>query len=331
MAFPFRLPSGRAMALAAALCLYWSAQAADAPVQMAVDGGRLHGSLNVPLGASTPVPTVLLIAGSGPTDRDGNSALMPGRNDSLKWLAQALEDAGIASLRYDKRGVAASQAAGGPDEAQLRIETYADDVCRWLDWLAQDRRLGRVAIVGHSEGALIGLLAARQCPGKAGAYISLAGVGSKAADVIRWQLQQQAVSERVRERSEGILQSLENGQTTEPIPPSLHGMFRPSVQPYLISWFRYDPAQELAQLRLPTLIVHGDTDIQVSVQEARKLAAAQPAAQWLIVPGMNHVLKTAPLDLAQQQSTYTNPDLPLPGSLTQPLIGFLKRHLQVGR
>ena len=116
MAFPFRLPSGRAMALAAALCLHWSAQAADAPVQMAVDGGRLHGSLNVPLGASTPVPTVLLIAGSGPTDRDGNSALMPGRNDSLKWLAQALEDAGIATLRYDKRGVAASQAAGSPAE-----------------------------------------------------------------------------------------------------------------------------------------------------------------------------------------------------------------------
>lgn len=284
---------------------------------------QLHGSLMLPAATVAKPPVALIIAGSGPTDRDGNSVGQPGKNMSLQLLARALADAGIASLRYDKRGIAAS-AGAGVREIDLRFETYADDAAAWVAQLGRDPRFSAVALIGHSEGATLGLLAAQH--GGVAAYVSLAGPGRDAAAVLRTQLQGK-LSPELAEKNEQILQALQEGRAAD-VPAPLAGLYRPSVQPYLISWFRIDPARAIASLTMPLAIIQGGTDIQVSIDDAQRLKAAAPAlALLIVVPGMNHVLKRVPPELRAQMASYADPSLPLDPDLVQGLTGFLKRAL----
>ena len=156
----------------------------DSVVQIVAPPGVLVGSLLVPA-RSAPRPVVLIIAGSGPTDRNGNSRGLPGKNNSLQDLAQALCDSGIASLRYDKRGVGAS-AAGVHSDADVTFDTEVSDAARWIPRLRADHRFSTITVIGHSEGSLIGMLAART--GGADGFVSIAGAGRPAADVIRGQV-----------------------------------------------------------------------------------------------------------------------------------------------
>ena len=127
------------------------------PVSLDTGQGVLEGSLVLPQ-RNEPVPVVLLVAGSGPTDRNGNNP-GGGHNDAHRKLAQALAQQGIASVRYDKRGIAASFAAT-PHERDLSVERYVADVVAWVQQLRGDKRFSQVILVGHSEGALIATLAA---------------------------------------------------------------------------------------------------------------------------------------------------------------------------
>lgn len=161
--------------LATAAAQAMAAPAGEQPVTLETAGGAIHGSLLL-LSDGGKAPAVLIVAGSGPTDRDGNSAMLPGRNDSLKLLAEALARAGFASVRYDKRGIGASKAAA-KDESQLRFDTYVDDAAAWIAQMKADPRFASVAVIGHSEGALIGMLAAERAG--ASAYVSLAGVADR--------------------------------------------------------------------------------------------------------------------------------------------------------
>lgn len=313
------------LGLLAAPALFGAIAARAAPIELleqdlTLERGaqRLHGSLLRPALAHKPL-VVLIIAGSGPTDRDGNSAGLPGRNDSLKLLAQGLAQAGIASLRYDKRGVGAS-AAAMTTEAELRFEHYADDATAWVELLARDTRFSGLAIIGHSEGATLGLLAAQR--GKAKAYVSLAGPGRPAAEALRAQLQGKLPSALI-ERNEQILQALQRGETVADVPPPLAALYRPSVQPYLISWLRVDPAHEIARLTIPVAVVQGTTDIQVAVDDAKRLAAARPGSALHLIEGMNHVLKAVPADSSRQRASYSDPSLPLAPELLKPLALFL--------
>ena len=289
------------------------------PVTLETSTGTLYGTLEVPSG-SGPFPVVLIHAGSGPTDRDGNSAGLPGKNDSLKMLAEGLAKQGIASLRYDKRAIAAS-ARAVTKEDDLRFETYIDDAVAWGQQLRKDKRFGKLTMLGHSEGALITCVAAQKLP--ADAYISIAGPGSPAGKVILDQLRPQAPPDLMKQ-VEGIVDSLNHGQLVENTPPQLAALFRSSVQPYLISWFKYDPSAEIAKLKMPVLILQGDTDIQVHVADANRLAAAQPAAKLVIVNGMNHVFKLVEADQAKQVASYSDPALPVAPKLIAEIANFVK-------
>jgi alpha-beta hydrolase superfamily lysophospholipase len=264
---------------------------------------------------------VLIIAGSGPTDRDGNNAMIPGHNDSLKMLAEALAQAGFASVRYDKRGIAESRAAA-PDESQLRFDTYVTDAAAWIAQLKADPRFSSVAVIGHSEGALIGMLAAERAG--ASAYVSLAGVAEAPGAVLRKQMAGKLPPPLAAD-NERILASLEQGKPAADVPPALAALYRPSVQPYMISWMQYVPAKRIAALRMPVLIVQGTTDIQVDVGQAQALKAARPDAGLAIIEGMNHVLKEVPLDPQHPLASYGDPSLPLHPSLAPALIGFLRK------
>ena len=215
--------------------------------------GVLSGTFLVP-DLPTPMPVVLIIAGSGPTDRDGNSTMLSGKNNAYRLLAEALAARGIASLRYDKRGVGKS-AKVGQKEADLRFEDYVNDAANIADILRGDARFSTVTIAGHSEGSLIGMIATRVS--EADAFVSIAGVAQGAAGIIRAQLQPQLGNiPALWDASQSVLASLEAGQTIAPPPalagvPALASLFRPSVQPYLISWFKYVPSAEIAKLTVP--------------------------------------------------------------------------------
>jgi pimeloyl-ACP methyl ester carboxylesterase len=276
--------------------------------------GAVHGTLLVPQ-SEKPVPVVLIIAGSGPTDRDGNSGLLFGKNNSLKMLAEGLEANGVASLRYDKRGIAASRAAGR-SESELRFDTYVDDAAAWVRELRKDARFSSVAIAGHSEGSLIGIVAAQR--GGVDRFVSIAGSGQRASDLLLKQLAPQLPPELMK-RTREIMASLQEGKTVADPPEDLAALFRPSVQPYLISWFKYDPAQEIAKLKIPVLVIQGTTDIQIPVDDAKRLSAKP-----VVIEGMNHVLKDVAADNDAQTKSYSDPALPVNAKLIAEIVKFVK-------
>ncbi|MBA1200726.1 alpha/beta hydrolase [Pseudomonas capeferrum] len=288
------------------------------PISLDTGQGTLHGSLLLPQG-DTPPPVVLIIAGSGPTDRDGNNPA-GGRIDNLKRLALLLANEHIASVRYDKRGVAASQPAT-PDERDLSVERYVDDAVAWSRKLKADPRFGQLILIGHSEGALIASLAAEQAD--ASAVITLAGSGRPVAQVLREQLAQRLRPADLA-RGTALLDRLQAGQTSLDVPAPLRSVFRPSVQPYLISLFRQDPAAAFARLKVPALILQGRNDVQVDVEDAERLQAAKPDAQLALIDGMNHMLRISPRDMSQQRDSYNNPDLPLARELGERIIAFIQ-------
>jgi pimeloyl-ACP methyl ester carboxylesterase len=296
----------------------WAAGASEQPVTLETQTGKIEGTLMLP-SSGNKVPVALIIAGSGPTDRDGNTTTPAGRRDSYKMIAQALADAGIASIRYDKRGIAASLPAA-PAESEMRFDTYVDDASAWISKLKGDTRFSSITVIGHSEGSLIGMVAAQRA--NADAFISVSGAAHSVGAILRKQLAGKLPPPLAAE-SERILASLEHGELAREVPPALAAFYRPSVQPYLISWMRYVPAERIAALKIPTLIVQGDTDIQVGVEEAQALKAAKPDAVLAVIPGMNHVLKLVPADMQQQLASYNNPALPLAPQLAKTILDFL--------
>lgn len=287
------------------------------PISLDTGSGELFGTLLLPK-SDTPVPVVLIISGSGPTDRDGNNP-DGGRNDSLKRLAWVLARHNIASVRYDKRGVAASLAAT-PDERNLNVEAYVADAVAWSHKLAADPRLGPLILLGHSEGALIASLAAPQA--NAAAVISLSGSARPIDQVLRQQLSNR-LPPPLMLRSNELLDSLKAGRPDDNVPAQLLVIFRPSVQPYLISLFRQDPARAFAALKMPALIIQGSNDIQVSVDDARQLKAAKPDAELALIEGMNHVMRIVPNDVKRQLASYKDPNLPLAAELGTRLLRFI--------
>ena len=277
--------------------------------------GDIEGTLMTP--ESKAAKTVaLIIAGSGPTDRDGNNPAM--KNNSLKMLAAELNKNGIASLRYDKRGIGKSQQAG-LREADLRFEHYVNDAKAWFIYLKQELKFNNIIVIGHSEGSLIGMIASQDK--NVNKFISLAGAGQPADKIIREQLKGQPMSVTIP--ANAILDKLARGETAPNVPQMLNSLFRTSVQPYMISWMKYDPQKEIVKLKIPVLIIQGTTDIQVSLDDANRLAKSLPNAKLVVIEGMNHILKQAPADRQMNILTYTQPDLPLKKELGFQLIPFI--------
>ena len=284
-------------------------------VTLSTGTGNLIGSLMRPINDETKA-IVLIIAGSGPTDRDGNNTFM--KNDCLLQLAEGLAANGIASVRYDKRGIAASAAAMTKEE-DLRFDTYIDDAKEWLLWIRKELYYRTIIVAGHSEGSLIGMIAAK---GLADKYISLAGAGEPIGNTLKRQLQKQVPN--MMNRCNSIIDSLNQGIPISNPPKVLMSLFRPSVQPYLISWLKYNPQQEIKKLRMPVMIVQGNKDLQVNVDDARMLQDAKPNAAFILVEDMNHVFKTVTNDQDNYKS-YGEPMRPISAELVTAISSFIRQ------
>lgn len=281
-----------------------------------VENGQIYGTLMLPKDRDK-FTVALIIAGSGPTDRDGNNP-SAGENNSLKMIAQALANEGIASVRFDKRGIGESSYLVEKEE-DLLFEDYVKDVVAWIEKLKEDPRFEKVVVIGHSEGALIGSIAVNQT--KADGFISVAGAGYPAYEILERQLKVQ--SGKVFNICKPIIDELMKGNLVEDVPEGLYSLFRPSVQPYLISWFKYEPAEEIAKIDVPILIIQGDRDLQITVDNAKQLHKANPRSELAIVPGMNHVLKDAPEEREGNLKTYNDSNLPLNEQFVQELVKFI--------
>jgi pimeloyl-ACP methyl ester carboxylesterase len=307
------------------LSVFAQAIISEEAVALNTNSGDIHGTLRNPATDNGTVPIVLIIVGSGPTDRNGNQP--QAQSNSLKMLSEALYQNGIASLAFDKRGVAES-AGSMTAEADLRFEDYINDVRGWISLLSNDKRFSEIIIAGHSEGALIGMIAA-QNNANVSKYISISGVGEPAGNILKEQLAGQLAGQpaTIKDMIFDYIDKLTNGETIDDVPQMLYSLFRPSVQPYMISWFRYNPQTEIGKLNIPVLIVQGTTDIQVSVAQAELLSKAQPNAQKVIIENMNHTLKdTESTDLMiQLATTYNNPNSPINKELIEAIVGFVKQ------
>ena len=279
--------------------------------------GELYGTLTLPAGDG-PADAALIVAGSGPTDRDGN--FPGGPNNSLKLLARDLAEKGVASLRFDKRGTGESVGAA-PSEEELRAETFVDDTVGWIALLEERPRIRSIVVVGHSEGGLVGTLAAQKQP--VSGIVLLASAGRPAPALIREQLAGNDLPPDTAKRAEEILASLEHGKTVADVPHQLDALYRPSVQPYLISWFKYDPAAELAKLDIPVLILQGTRDLQARPADGDLLARAHEGTTLVTIQDMNHVLKKAPESRAGNMALYADPQTPLADGLSDAIADFI--------
>ena len=298
--------------------------AAPAGVEVSVPGpqGALAGTMIDP---GKNAPAVLIIPGSGPTDRDGNNPLGV-KGGIYRQLAEALAAKNVATLRIDKRGMFGSKSAVA-DANDVTIAAYAADAHAWIDMVRAKTGRSCVWILGHSEGALVALQAAQNPKGICG-LILVSGAGRPLGEVIRAQLRANPANASLLPQGEAALDQLEAGKRVPAatLPAPLQPLFNDRVQGYLIDMFQHDPAKLIAAVKLPVLIVQGDKDIQVAVADAELLKRAQPVATLKLVPGINHVLKpVASDDRAANVATYGDADLAISPAVPDTIAAFVRK------
>lgn len=284
----------------------------------------LEGTLTLPLRPKKTMPVILLIAGSGPTDRNSNSAI-PGFDSiyTFRQLAEGLAKQGVAVFRYDKRGTGTNRKAFITQAKQLVGSTFDDavtDAAGFIRQLQADKRFSRVIVAGHSEGSLVGMLAAKQT--KASAFISIAGAGQNIAEVMKMQFRASGAAAPFVDKTIIGLDSLKAGYTVRSLPLL---PVPPSQQPYLINWMKYDPAVELTTFAGPVLIIQGKRDVQVAVSEAELLKNARPDAKMALFDTMSHILKEAPAERMANIATYKDAKLPIVPGVVEVMAEFAKQ------
>ncbi|MEP7229480.1 MAG: alpha/beta fold hydrolase [Ginsengibacter sp.] len=282
------------------------------------DGSKLYGTL---LSKNNNQKLVIIIAGSGPTDREGNNILGVESN-SYQLLAQALDSENIASFRYDKRGIGKS-IPSNVNEENLVFEDYINDAEKIFQYLQDSLGFKDIYILGHSEGSLIGIAAAEKV--KAKGLVSIAGAGRPIDEIIEEQISNQSLPDSLKKKTAEIFATLKDGRNVNDVPDVLNSIFRKSVQPYMISWLKYDPAKEIKKLKCPVLILQGSCDMQTKTTDAENLHHSNAKSKIDIIPLMTHTLKNAGEGCKDDnRKTYTDPSLPLNKQLVNDIVKFIK-------
>lgn len=278
----------------------------------------LDGTLYTPK-TSKKTNLVILIAGSGPTDRDGNSMMLQGENNSLKYLAEGLAEQGISVYSYDKRFFGLFKAGKSEEGMAMLFDDFVDDAIEVANFFRKSKKYKNIIFAGHSEGSLIGILGAQKT--KIDGVISLSGTGNSLDVILETQIGAQAPF--LLEETQSILGELKKGNTIEVENPMLQSVFSEQLQPFVISSLKYNPQDEIKKLSVPVMIVNGTADLQIHLSETELLQKAKPDAKYLIVENMNHVLKEVK-DVSENQQSYSNPDFPVVPELINQIASFVK-------
>lgn len=302
----------------------YSMAAAAASIAMTAPGpkGPLAGTY---LDAGKGAPVVLMLPGSGPTDRDGNNPLGV-TAAPYRLLAEALASKGVSTVRIDKRGAFGSKGAVADGNA-VTIEDYASDTHSWIGEIRKRTGAKCVWVLGHSEGGLVALVSAQNANDICG-LVLVSSPGRKMGTIIREQLQANPGNKPILPQALAALSSLEAGKLVDAstIPAPLMVLFSPKVQPFLMNMLKQDPAALAAHTKVPMLVVQGDNDLQVALADANALHAAQPKSELVVVAGMNHVLKDVPpSDTKANFGAYADPSLPVDTKLVDSVAEFVKQ------
>ncbi|MFD1063401.1 alpha/beta hydrolase [Winogradskyella litorisediminis] len=258
---------------------------------------------------------VIIIAGSGPTNRNGNQNIL--KNNNLKKLAEALAVNNISSFRYDKRIVKQIK-TGKIDVESIRFEDFVNDAKDVVAYFKDKDEFKNIYIAGHSQGSLVGMLAMDDVDG----FISLAGAGQNIGDVIVEQINNTA--RQFVEETKKVVTELKAGKTTKDFPPALSSMFNMQIQPFMISWMKYNPVEIIETIKQPILIINGTKDLQVSVDEAKLLSNGNKDAELVIIENMNHVLFTIEGDRLENSKSYNESFRELNKELIDTIVTFIK-------
>jgi alpha-beta hydrolase superfamily lysophospholipase len=269
--------------------------------------------LSTPAEVEKP-PVALLIAGSGSTDHDGDTA--KAKPATLKKLSEQLLAHGIATLRYDKRGAGGWKTEFG-SPADFRFKDYVDDAASLVAYLREQKKFSRIVLVGHSEGGLVAVLTAQRVP--VDRLVLLATTARRQGDLVKAQLEKRLPPDMYAATAKAI-DAIAAGQTVDPPPPGL--AIPPAMQAGIASAFREDPIDALKKIDLPTLIANGGRDSQLARIDYLALSAASPAAKTLWLPDMNHAL-TDVTDAADDIASYNQPERPLDPMLIETLAAFI--------
>lgn len=280
----------------------------------------IKGDLYTPKNEKYQKNLIILLAGSGPTNRNGNQIGM--QNNSLKYLAEDLADGGYSVFTFDKR-IIAQIIAGNVNESEARFDDLIADAVSVSDYFKKTTKYNKFIFAGHSEGALVGMIAAQKT--KASAFISISGPGRRCDEVIVEQIEKQMPSQK--EKTIAYFNLLKKGETFKNETPVLQSLFRESVQPYMISWLKYNPQEEIKKTDCPTLIINGDKDLQVTPKDARLLNEAQQKSTLVIIKDMNHVFKTITGDEKENMEAYSKPEVKNNPELSQTILKFLNSKL----
>lgn len=274
------------------------------------------GTLTLPGNSAAGKTLIIFIQGSGPVNRDGNAPMM--KNDGIKKIAHELAEEGIATFRFDKRIFKMDKLR--IKEEDLRFKDFVKDVNSIITYFKNEERFEKIILAGHSEGSLIGILAAGE--NDVDAFISLAGAGRPIDQIIVEQIAKQ--SEELSENAKVAFGEMSKTGSTVNYSPFLESIFRKSVQPYMHSWMIYDPAEEVAKLEMPILVINGSFDIQVDVKDAENLHKSAQNSKIVILDKMNHIFRKIDGEHLENTKAYNEPQRPLHPELIPVISEFVK-------
>lgn len=275
----------------------------------------VEGTLVIPPASETAPALVIMLQGSGPTDRDGNQSFM--KNNSFKKLARELAEEGIASFRYDKRIFKMQRL--GIIQAEMRFDDFISDAIAVINHFKEQEAYSKIVVLGHSQGSLVGMVAAKD---RADAFISIAGSSSPIDEIITEQVGQQMPD--LKEQTRTAFSEMREQGSTSNYNPVLGSVFDPTLQPFMLSWMQYDPEEELKSLNIPILLINGTEDLQVNEKEAEALFASKPEAELVLLENMNHVLTPIEGDDLENSKSYNEPNRPLHPELIPTITEFIK-------
>ena len=285
----------------------------ETDLSISTNSETINGTLLNPISIDKS-PLILLIPGSGPTDRDGNNSMM--KNNSLKFLAEDLIKKNIATYRYDKSVLSFTKDDKEKIDS-LTINVFINEAKAVISYFKKENNYSKIIVAGHSQGSLVGMIAANNT---VDGFISLAGAGRTIDNILVEQIEKQAPY--LKDETLRVVNELKKGNLVNDYNQLLNSLFNKSVQPFLISWIKFNPQEEIKKLTIPVLVINGLKDIQVSSTEAELLHKANKNSQLYLIKNMNHLFKEIKGDINENMGSYNNPNLPVMEELTTIITTF---------
>lgn len=274
----------------------------------------VEGTLLIPNDIAKP-NLVIIIGGSGPTDRNGNQNFM--KNNSLKKLAEDLSNKDIATFRYDKRIV--KQLKLGTIDKNIMFDDFVTDAISVIDYFKNKNLFNKIYVLGHSQGSLVGMLASKD---RADGFISIAGVGQPIDTIVIEQIEK--TYPVFANDAKRIFSVLRKGKKTNDYPTELAAIFNKDIQSFMMNWMQYNPQEEIKKLQMPILLINGTKDLQVEPKEANLLNEAVPNSTVKLIDKMNHVLVTIEGDNIENSKSYNEAFRKISPELIEDITNFIK-------